>query len=155
LTEDGAKLLCGSAYKGLRMDHFGNSNVKLTKRELEEAHDEDVAFNAITPKAGAITYCTLEELREIVKGAQAHVDEIAGVPKSVLDTQINGDHYKKLGQYQPWQVAAACMTPAELRGYMKGTVLAYLMREADKGGDLDIKKALHTIQLWQEVRKDK
>ena len=74
---------------------------------------------------------------------------------SVLDTQVGGGHYKKLGQYQPWQVAAACMTPAELRGYMKGTVLAYLMREGDKGRDLDIEKALHTIQLWQEVRKDK
>lgn len=76
-------------------------------------------------------------------------------PKTTLDIQIGGDHYKKLGQYQPWQVAAACMTPAELRGYMKGTVIAYLMREQDKGGDLDIKKAAHTIQLWEEVRKDK
>lgn len=74
---------------------------------------------------------------------------------STLDTQVGGEHYKKLGQYQPWQVAAACMTPAELRGYMKGTVLAYLMREGDKGGDLDIEKAKHTIELWQEVRKDK
>ena len=72
-----------------------------------------------------------------------------------LDVQIGGDHYKKLGQYQPWQVAAACMSPAELRGYMKGTVLAYLMREGDKGGDLDIEKARHTIELWQSVRKDK
>ena len=76
-------------------------------------------------------------------------------PKSTLDVQVGGDHYKKLGQYQPWQVCAACMTPAELRGYMKGTVIAYLMREQDKGGDLDIKKAAHTIQLWEEVRKDK
>ena len=74
---------------------------------------------------------------------------------STLDTQVGGDHYKKLGQYQPWQVAAACMTPAELRGYMKGTVLAYLMREGDKGADLDIEKMKHTIELWQEVRKDK
>ena len=74
---------------------------------------------------------------------------------NALSTQVGGDHYKKLGQYQPWQVAAACMSPAELRGYMKGTVLAYLMREGDKGGDLDIEKARHTIELWQEVRKDK
>lgn len=74
---------------------------------------------------------------------------------STLDTQVGGDHYKKLGQYQPWRVAAACMTPDELRGYMKGTVLAYIMREGDKGGDLDIEKAKHTIELWQAVRKDK
>ena len=85
--------------------------------------------------------------RENAVAAQTHV--------SAIDSQVGGDHYKKLGQYQPWQVAAACMTPAELRGYMKGTVLAYLMREGDKGGDQDIEKARHTIELWQEVRRDK
>lgn len=73
----------------------------------------------------------------------------------IKDTQVGGGHYKKLGAYQPWEVAAAWLTPAELRGYMKGTVIAYLAREADKGGDLDIEKALHTMQLFQEVRKDK
>ena len=69
--------------------------------------------------------------------------------------QIGGDHYKKMGDYQPWQVAAEWLTPEELRGYMKGTVIAYLAREQDKGKDLDIEKALHTMQLFQEVRKDK
>ena len=83
------------------------------------------------------------------------VKEMPQPSSATLDIQIGGDHYKKLGQYQPWQVAAACMKPEELRGYMKGTVIAYLMRERDKGGDLDIKKAAHTIQLWEEVRKDK
>lgn len=71
------------------------------------------------------------------------------------ETQVGGDHYKKMGDYQPWQVAAEWLTPEELRGYMKGTVIAYLAREQDKGKDLDIKKALHTIQLFQEFRKDK
>ena len=71
------------------------------------------------------------------------------------ETQVGGDHYKKMGEYQPWQVAAEWLTPEELRGYMKGTVIAYLAREQDKGKDLDIKKALHTIQLFQEFRKDK
>ena len=73
---------------------------------------------------------------------------------SPLNNQIGGDHYKKLGRYQPWEVLAHWMNPDELRGYMKGTVIAYLAREADKGGDLDIEKATHTIALWQEVRKD-
>lgn len=71
------------------------------------------------------------------------------------ETQIGGDHYKKMGDYQPWQVAAEWLTPEELRGYMKGTVIAYLAREQDKGKDMDIEKALHTMQLFQEVRKDK
>lgn len=78
-----------------------------------------------------------------------------GMKSSAKETQVGGDHYKKMGEYQPWQVAAEWLTPEELRGYMKGTVIAYLAREQDKGKDLDIEKALHTIQLFQEVRKDK
>ncbi len=74
---------------------------------------------------------------------------------SAKDNQVGGDHYRKLGAYQPWEVLAKWMTPEELRGYMKGTVIAYLAREQDKGGDTDIAKAMHTMQLWQEVREDK
>ena len=74
---------------------------------------------------------------------------------SAKDTQIGGDHYKKMGAYQPWEVLAHWLNPDELRGYMKGTVIAYLAREREKGGDTDIAKAMHTMQLWQEVRKDK
>ena len=96
-----------------------------------------------------------QHMRNLIDASQQAAEELTSVPKTTLETQVGGDHYKKLGQYQPWQVCAACMTPAELRGYMKGTVIAYLMREQDKGGDLDIKKAAHTIQLWEEVRKDK
>jgi hypothetical protein len=75
--------------------------------------------------------------------------------RGALDMQIGGDHYKKLGAYQPWEVLAHWLTPEELRGYMKGTVIAYLARERDKGGDDDIAKAFHTGQLWKEVRGKK
>ena len=74
--------------------------------------------------------------------------------RGCLDVQVGGDHYKKMGHHQPWEVLATWMTPDELRGYMKGTVIAYLARERDKGGDIDIEKVQHTIQLWQQVRKD-
>jgi hypothetical protein len=70
-----------------------------------------------------------------------------------LVSQVGGDHYKKLGDYQPWSVMAKWMTPEELRGYMKGTVCAYICREADKGGRTDIEKAMHTIQIYLEVSK--
>lgn len=68
-----------------------------------------------------------------------------------MDSQVGGDHYKKLGEYQPWSVMAKWLTPEELKGYMKGTVCAYLCREEDKGGREDIKKALHTMQIYLEV----
>ena len=70
---------------------------------------------------------------------------------SVLDTQVGGDHYKKLGAYQPWQVLKAWLTPEEFRGYMKGTAIAYLAREQDKGGTQDIAKAAHTLDGLLEL----
>lgn len=89
-------------------------------------------------------------------GANIPVPQQKGdLKQSAKDVQIGGDHYKKLGHHQPWEVLATWMTPEELRGYMKGTVIAYLAREQDKGGDTDVAKALHTMQLWQDVRKDK
>ena len=75
-------------------------------------------------------------------------------PLSPLDVQEGGDHYKKLGEYQPWEVLSRWMTPEELKGYGKGTAIAYLAREADKGGRLDIKKAVHTLQLYLELTED-
>lgn len=75
------------------------------------------------------------------------------VIKSALDVQVGGDHYKKLGAYQPWEVLKRWLTPEEFKGFMKGTVIAYLAREADKGGPVDIEKAAHTMQLYLELSK--
>lgn len=70
---------------------------------------------------------------------------------SELDNQIDGDHYKKLGAHQPWAVMRKWMTPEELKGFMKGTVISYLQRESDKNGRIDIKKAHHTLGLYLEL----
>ena len=70
---------------------------------------------------------------------------------SALDVQEGGDHYKKLGAYQPWEVLRRWLTPEEFRGYMKGTAIAYLARERDKGGMVDISKAGHTLEGLVEL----
>ena len=71
--------------------------------------------------------------------------------KSALNSQEGGDHYKKLGEYQPWVVLSKWMTPEELKGAMKKDVIAYLCRESDKGGRKDIKKAHHTLGMYLEL----
>jgi len=71
-----------------------------------------------------------------------------------IDIQIGGDHYKKLGNYQPWLVLQEWLTPEEFRGYMKGTAIAYLAREKDKGGAQDIAKAAHTLRGWLEMTNE-
>jgi hypothetical protein len=65
-------------------------------------------------------------------------------------SQVDGDHYRKLGEFQPWNVLQRWLTPEEFRGYMKGTAIVYLARERDKGGDIDIAKALHYLQKLGE-----
>lgn len=93
---------------------------------------------------------------EIVKNPAPTCPPLPGpAPTAAKDVQVGGDHYKTMGDYQPFQVAAEWLTPEELRGYMKGTVIAYLAREKQKGGDQDIAKSLHFIQLFEELRKDK
>ena len=72
---------------------------------------------------------------------------------SALETQVGGNHYKKYGDYQPWQVFEKWMTPEELKGAMKKEVITYLARESDKGGREDIEKAMHTLQIYLELTK--
>lgn len=87
----------------------------------------------------------------IVDEGGAIGQQVPAAPVSALDVQEGGDHYKKLGDYQPWEVLRRWLTPEEFRGYMKGTAIAYLAREQDKGGMLDIKKAGHTLQGLVEM----
>lgn len=89
--------------------------------------------------AYGVRYPTYDEWNAIAAG------------KTCLDTQVGGDHYKKLGAHQPWEVLRTWLTPEEYRGYMKGTAIVYLARERDKGGTLDIEKALHTLQGFIEL----
>lgn len=72
---------------------------------------------------------------------------------SATSDQIGGDHYAKHGDMQPIHILRRYLTPEEFRGYTKGAAIAYLLREHDKGGDQDIAKARHHIQLWEELKQ--
>jgi hypothetical protein len=74
---------------------------------------------------------------------------------SANDKQISGNHYHKLGLYQPWDVLKAWLTPEEYRGWMKGNAIVYLARERDKGGNTDIAKAGHHLEKLLEVLNEK
>ena len=71
--------------------------------------------------------------------------------KNVLSVQEGGDHYKMMGKYQPVEVLNIWLTPEENRGYHKGVAIGYLAREKQKGGDLDIKKAIHHLQMYLKL----
>lgn len=65
---------------------------------------------------------------------------------SADDKQIAGDHYKKHGDLQPWNVILAWDL-----GYLDGTALKYISRWKDKGGINDLKKAIHFLEKLIEV----
>jgi hypothetical protein len=65
---------------------------------------------------------------------------------SADDKQIAGDHYKKYGDLQPWNVILAWDL-----GYLDGTALKYIARWKDKGGINDLKKAIHFLEKLIEV----
>lgn len=67
---------------------------------------------------------------------------------SVNDIQYGGDHYKKYGSLQPWDVITAWGL-----GYLDGTALKYIARWKDKNGIEDLKKAIHFLQKTIEVHE--
>ena len=70
----------------------------------------------------------------------------------VNDIQHGGDHYKKYGDLQPWDV----ITQWKL-GYLDGTALKYIARWKDKNGIEDLRKAIHflqkTIDVYEQDKK--
>lgn len=92
----------------------------------------------------------LEWKKEAIEFVEAHIkDEIS----PVFESQVGGDHYKKLGVYQPWIVLHKWLTKEEFRGAIKATASIYLAREKDKGGRSDMEKAYHTIGIYLELTK--
>lgn len=105
-----------------------------------------LAYQDQKPEATTLTPAQppVNEADQFTKADAELLDEL--IKQNPLDVQIGGDHYKKLGDYQPWEVLKRWLTPEEFRGYMKGTAIAYLARERDKGGDMDIEKSKHTLE---------
>jgi len=64
--------------------------------------------------------------------------------------QVDGTHYKKYGDIQPWDVVLAWDL-----GYLEGTALKYIARWQDKGGINDIKKAIHFLEKLVETEEAK
>ena len=60
---------------------------------------------------------------------------------SADDIQAGGDHYKSMG-IQPWHVMQTLLTPSEFRGFLKGNIIKYSMRQGKKDSP-DADKAMH------------
>lgn len=63
------------------------------------------------------------------------------------DTQVGGDHYKRAGSMQHWDMAAHY----EL-GYFEGQATKYLTRHSRKHGLTDMQKGMHMLEKLYEVK---
>lgn len=66
---------------------------------------------------------------------------------NALNTQVGGDHYKKL-KIQPVEYIYANNI-----GYMEGNIIKYVTRWRDKNGIADLLKARHYIDLLLELEE--
>ncbi len=79
------------------------------------------------------------------------IKHMSGFVQPANEKQIGGTHYKKFGDFQPWDAVIAWNL-----GYLEGTALKYIARWKDKGGINDIKKAVHFLEKLIEItEKDK
>lgn len=65
------------------------------------------------------------------------------------DVQAGGDHYKSM-EVQPWHVMASVLTPEEFRGFLKGNIIKYSMRQGRKDSP-DAEKCQHYMLKLREV----
>lgn len=74
------------------------------------------------------------------------------IEKSENDS-INLNHYV-FGGIETIEYLKAKLTPEEYRGFLKGNVLKYVSREAEKNGLEDLKKAKWYLDKLIEVGND-
>jgi hypothetical protein len=69
---------------------------------------------------------------------------------SADDVQVGGTHYKDM-PVQPWVVMEAVLTFQEFRGYLKGNIIKYSMRQGKKQDSDDVGKLKHYIDKLNEL----
>jgi hypothetical protein len=65
--------------------------------------------------------------------------------QSALNKQEGGDHYKKCA-IQPVEYIHA-----NKLGFIEGSVVKYITRFRDKGGEADLRKVIHFVELLIEL----
>lgn len=65
------------------------------------------------------------------------------------ERQIGGDHYRKHGKLQHWDVVAHFGLD-----YFQAQILRYVMRWKDKDGIQDLEKAKHYLDKYIELETD-
>ena len=69
------------------------------------------------------------------------------------DEVTNPKHYQGINGLEVIEVHRNFLTDEELRGYYKGNILKYLLRERNKNGLVDLKKARQHLDWLIELEE--
>lgn len=78
--------------------------------------------------------------------------EIMEEDQKADDIQVGGTHYKDM-TVQPWEVMESLLTQEEFRGFLKGNIIKYAMRQGRKDSD-DAGKLRHYQQKLKEITSE-
>lgn len=92
----------------------------------------------------------VKTLGELIKDKMEIYKTMEEDQKKADDIQVGGSHYKDM-PVQPWTVMEAVLSEEEFRGFLKGNVIKYAMRQGRKDGSDDAGKLQHYLQKLHEV----
>jgi hypothetical protein len=88
-------------------------------------------------------------MKDIIQDRARIYETMAQDQQKADDVQVGGSHYKDM-PVQPWTVMESILTPEEFRGFLKGNIIKYSMRQGRKDSD-DAGKLKHYILKLQEI----
>lgn len=135
--------------------HLNSDLVKDDKKTLNDLRKE-YNFNDVKVREHDKTLEDIDCLEHIKDSARyswlAHFDEEGNLK---FDKVNSPDHYKLRGlDIEAIDVIRGALTEDEFRGFCKGNVLKYTIREGHKNGDEDLKKAKKYLEFLEEDDSD-
>ena len=141
--------------------HLNSDLVKDDKKTLNEIRKEHGFVDTVTRESTdnkpqtlrEMVQPVLDELRDDERYSWlAHFDEEGNLK---FDKVNSPNHYKLRGlDIEAIDVIRGALTEDEFRGFCKGNVLKYTIREGHKNGDEDLKKAKKYLEFLEEDDSD-
>jgi hypothetical protein len=99
---------------------------------------------------GDIREAGMKTLSDVIRDRMEIYKAMEEDQKKADDMQVGGSHYKDM-PVQPWTVMQAVLSDEEFRGFLKGNIIKYAMRQGRKDGSDDAGKLQHYLQKLHEV----
>lgn len=93
----------------------------------------------------------MKTLGDVIRD-KMRIHEIMEQDQKADDMQVGGSHYKDM-PVQPWAVMEAVLTYEEFRGFLKGNIIKYSMRQGRKDGSDDAGKFEHYVKKLEEIKQ--